>query len=1069
MSRIVCVCLPGVLLGLAALGWAQAPENQQKLLADALAAHRQALGSVDQIRTLGAESTLFMGRQRSAGVKSWWSGWGPDGRWMRQFRRTPAGQRLDFFGPAGTSDGAADAGFAAFVLNGRYRARYRPNDRRTRPYYYVAKALAHPFALLAIARDPKARNALKLAVVNRYHVIALPRDEYGVRTLYLLEQKTGRLAGVRFEIEENKPFATVQFENHGRVKCGTGEVVMPYGVHVELRLPVESDRSRQIQERRITFKERVDTWICNPSNMPARLSPPSPPSDLPKGFLRRTFGTGPEPSDVAVGDLDRDGRNDIAVACIGGLYVHFGGAEDKPVFVPLGAGTHRGCRIVDFDLDGRPDVMTMSWLDPTETLFLVEFDKQRKPASRKLYAAPHFGYGLAVDDFDLDGLPDYVTTGFGSRNVVWKFGNGSGGVRFVGTGWPLVKQGHNPERGFGVAVGDFNGDGIRDVAVAEPGRPRVVIFEGQPNVSFRPSAELDAKNVGLARPVDVHFVDLDGDGRDELIVAQDDPRRALEGGVGVFLNTGESLKAVYLAAGDRVQAVRSGDLDGDGAIDIVAASYGTDQLAWLRGLGGGKFDKPRFFGAGRGTTRVVVADLNADRKLDLVAVNNLDDTISVWANEAGKQVASAAPRTTAVVGAFAPGEFRLKGLSEQYEFMAEWRLPLGIADPSGVAFLHGDAVHTGLVLVSDKRNGFFRATVDRQHRRLLVSPEILLRGVPKKRLDLEGIAFDHVGGTLFIGCESDSTVIRSTIFGRLLGRAKSEIEVGDNDGIEAIALRRRLDGTPLLYVFKERTGISVQQPPVYVYDIQESPFKLIRRGDPLRLPVALVDQTGAVASGEKLFVISRFARSIGEFDFDGDGFARSFKVASYRWATEDLLGYPKLPKFGMVEGIARARNGDLFLIVDNNGNEIGVPGKNRGREGRLIWLRNVTARVAGKSDSRVQLRVITIPCAGALKAPAGALAPARAKKLAADLERRIRAGDDPAALSREHKLARGTIPGVFWMIRPPATRNATDISSASLPRALARVGFRIAVGDVAVCEFDKAESPFGYLVVQRIE
>ena len=75
-------------------------------------------------------------------------------------------------------------------------------------------------------------------------------------------------------------------------------------------------------------------------------------------------------------------------------------------------------------------------------------------------AEPRRTVGACWFDFDRDGLPDYVATGWGSRDVTWKFGNGSGGIRFTGTGWPLVDKGRRPERGWGVGVGDLNADGI---------------------------------------------------------------------------------------------------------------------------------------------------------------------------------------------------------------------------------------------------------------------------------------------------------------------------------------------------------------------------------------------------------------------------------------------------------------------------------------------------------------------------------------------------------------------------------------------------------------------------------
>jgi len=995
---------------------------------------------------------MYMGSERASGVKSWWS----DRRWMRTFRRTVAGQRIDYFGDEG-----------AIVLSGRNRRRYRPDDRRTRPYYYVAKALADPFPLVGFARNARAQAGLLLGAAHGYDVLALPTDEYGVRTLYLLDAKTSRLTGVRFEIEDNKPFASIEFENHAKVAVGDANVVLPYGVHVELRLFGEVDTHRKVQERRITFRERIDTWTTNPADLPKSLRPAPVSTDVLPGFSRTVFATGSEPTDIAVGDLDRDGRADIAVACSGGLAIHFGGSEKTPLRIPLGKGTHRGCQIADFDLDGRLDVMTMSHLEPSDTLFLVAFDKQREPSIRQLFAAPNFGWGLAVDDFDRDGLPDFVATGWGSRDVRWKFGNGSGGIRFTGTGWPLVQKGRGAERGWGVGVGDLNGDGMRDVAVAEPGRPRVVIFQGQPNLAFQPLAELTDQNVGLVRPVDVQVADLTGDGLDEIIVAQDHPRKEVEGDIGVFLNLGKTFKTLYLSAGERVQCVRVADIDGDGHADLIAASYGTDQIAWLRGLGNGSFDKARFMGAGRGPTRLAVADLDGDGRLDIVAANDLDDTICIVRNADAKKTAPRAAAEATVIPAHVPGKFTLKGLSDEYEFMGEWALPISIPDPSGISFLHGDTMHSGLVIVSDKQNSIYRVTLDRVKRRLMVGPEIPIRGLPKHRLDLEGLAFDRQSGTLFIGCEADSGVLRTTLFGGLLGRTNSGIEVDDNDGVEGIAIRRLLDGTPLLYVFKERKGRTGRQPVVHCYDIQESPMKLTRRGGPLRAPVALVDQTGAVVSGQTLFLVSRFARSIAEITFDGDGFSEDFKVASYRELTEKLLGYPKLPAFGMVEGLARgAEDGDLFLLIDNNGGAIGAPDKNRGAGGRLVWLRNLSKKQAQKSASRVRLRAVTVPFKGGQSATVDR---ARAKALANEIRERLLEGDDPVALARERKLARGPIPFGFWLIRAPAVRNAADLTERDVPQAVFQAAFNLRAGEAVVCEYDPVASPHGFTVILRVQ
>jgi len=1062
MPGLIYRVVGGALLCIAAGASAQEPAGAPRTAAAILEQHRRALGPVEQIRTLGTESTLFAVGQSAPGVKTWW---GPNGGWMREFASTKQGRRVDYVG-----------GDAVYIYSGRSRAGYRPDDVRNRAWYYALHALATPHPMRAYFGNAKAQRGLKTAYAKGFDIIAAPPDQYGVRTLYLFERTTGFLSGIRFEVEENAPFATVQFERFEKVPLPGAKdqsaVLLPFGVRIELHLTDEAERTRRPRTRRLQMREEIKRWQVNPPDMPTTLSAPPPASGMAKGFKRASHRTGPSPQDLAVGDLDGDGRADIAVACVGGLWIHFGGAENRPVHVPLGSMRHRGCEIVDFDLDGRLDVLTMSWVEPSETLFLVSFDKQRKASKRNLYAAPGFGWGLAVDDFDRDGLPDFVATGNGSRNVSWSFGNGCGGIRAIGTAWYLLKGGRLPEQGFGVAVGDLNGDGIRDVAVAEAGRPRIVLFEGAPNVTFHPKMALDAKNAGLVRPVDVHFADVNGDGRDDLLVAQDHPLLNLEADIGVFMHTGKKLKiAAYLPAGERMQSVRTGDLDGDGKLDIIAASHGTDQVAWLRGNGDGTFKPARFLGVGRGPARAVVADLNGDGRPDVVASNAIDGSISICINSNGAAQSAAAAPATSVVDAYVPGKFTLRGLSEEYEFAGEFQLPDSIPHASGIAFLHGDSAHTGLMVVSDQRNALFRATVDHVRKRMLVSPAIPLRGAPKERYDLEGLAFDGVsGGTLFLAAESDNSILRTTIFGGVLGRTPTGVLLGSNDGIEGVALRRKRDGTPLLYLLKERLATTGMQPPVHVYDIEEEPFRLKQRGDPLRLPLATVDQTGAVATADqRLFIVSRLARSIAELEFEGDGFAKKFKVAGLRNLTEKLLGYPRLPSFGMIEGIARSHHGDLFLIIDNNGNEIGAAGKNRSRRSRVIWLKNRSPLKAAANASRVELRIIALPFKGAANAPNTKVTREQAQQLAKDCLRRMEQGASLDTLTKRYHRGDKSVPTSLTIVRAPEVAQPGELRSKDVPAAIYRLGFALGVGESGIVEYDKRESPHGYFVVRRIK
>ena len=82
-------------------------------------------------------------------------------------------------------------------------------------------------------------------------------------------------------------------------------------------------------------------------------------------------------------------------------------------------------------------------------------------------------------------------------------------------------------------------------------------------------------------------------------------------------------------AGDGPYSVAVGDLDGDGAPDLVTANAGSHDISVLLGNGDGTFQAQQRFGAGTGPRSVAVGDLDADGAPDLVTANNDSNDVSV--------------------------------------------------------------------------------------------------------------------------------------------------------------------------------------------------------------------------------------------------------------------------------------------------------------------------------------------------------------------------------------------------------------------------------------------------------
>jgi hypothetical protein len=197
-----------------------------------------------------------------------------------------------------------------------------------------------------------------------------------------------------------------------------------------------------------------------------------------------------------------------------------------------------------------------------------------------------------------------------------------------------------------VAVGDINGDGRPDLVVANLGDGNISVLlntttAGSATAAFAPQ---QAFNISTS-PVAVTLANLNNDTRPDVIVANQ-----AEGTVSVLLNTTTQGNAtatfdaqVDVAAGNEPIALAAADFNGDQLLDIAAVNQSDNAVSVLlnttAAAGPATFAAAVAFATGATPNAVAAGDVNGDNSADLVVANPSDDTVSVLLNQTAAQAA----------------------------------------------------------------------------------------------------------------------------------------------------------------------------------------------------------------------------------------------------------------------------------------------------------------------------------------------------------------------------------------------------------------------------------------------
>jgi hypothetical protein len=328
----------------------------------------------------------------------------------------------------------------------------------------------------------------------------------------------------------------------------------------------------------------------------------------------RTFATFGGGSLITVADFSNDGNIDVAALTVGQigqagntLLGNGNGTFQPPLQSFYGGGNIASIAHGDFNNDGNMDLVVINGGAPAfiflglgNGTFQGSTISGTGGGSRAVIVRDFNGDGnqdLAVADNCVD--PPTCATG----GVDLLFGIGDGTFQLP-VGVPVVAMPTS------VVAGDFNKDGLLDIAVCSQGNGvgYVSVLIGNGGGTFQPAMTL---NFTGTNPTSIVSADFNGDGILDLAVSDGN-------GVDVLLGIGNGQFSPAITTSNVFEGILvADDFNGDGITDIAVASAESG-LQVLTGIGDGTFLQPLALLQDTGIVSIKTARLGGDQLPDII-------------------------------------------------------------------------------------------------------------------------------------------------------------------------------------------------------------------------------------------------------------------------------------------------------------------------------------------------------------------------------------------------------------------------------------------------------------------